>query len=50
MEHPVFFQAKADLQIAVNLLDYLERVLSVACGKTPKSAVAEFLRENVAPS
>jgi hypothetical protein len=29
---------------------YAEFVLSVACGKTPKSAVAEFLRENVAPA
>jgi hypothetical protein len=28
---------------------YGELVLSVACGETPKSAVAEFFRENVVP-
>jgi len=44
------FLALNNLQLAADPSTYTELVLSVACGKTPKSAVAEFLRENVAPA
>ena len=38
-----------NLRLTADQVNYADLVLSVACGETPKSAVAEFFRENVIP-
>jgi death-on-curing protein len=42
------FLALNNVQLTADQASYAELVLSVACGETSKSAVAEFLRANTA--
>jgi death-on-curing protein len=42
------FLALNNRRLTADQSTYAELVLSVACGETPKSAVAEFLRANIA--
>jgi death on curing protein len=42
------FLALNDMRSTADQATYADLVLSVACGKTPKSAVAEFFRSNIA--
>jgi death-on-curing protein len=44
------FLALNDVRLTADQTAYANLVLSVACSKTPKSAVAEFLRANTAPA
>jgi death on curing protein len=44
------FLAMNNLRLTADQSTYADMVLSVACGETPKSAVAEFFRANVAPA
>lgn len=44
------FLALNDLHMTADNRAYAERVLSVARGETPKSAVAEFFRANTVPA
>ena len=41
------FLALNNMRLTADQASYAEIVLSVACGETPKSAVAEFFRKNV---
>jgi death-on-curing protein len=44
------FLALNDVRLTADPEAYADLVLSVACGETPKSAVAEFLRDNTEPA
>jgi death on curing protein len=44
------FLALNNLRLTADQASYADLVLSVACGETPKSAVAEFFRANTAPA
>ena len=43
------FLALNDVRLTADQTTYADLVLSAACGKTPKSTVAEFFRANTAP-
>jgi death on curing protein len=44
------FLALNNVRLTADQASYADLVLSVACGETPKSAVAEFFRANTAPA
>jgi death-on-curing protein len=44
------FLALNDAQLTADNDTYADLVLTVACGETPKSAVAEFFRANTTPT
>jgi death-on-curing protein len=44
------FLALNDTQLTADNDTYADLVLTVACGETPKSAVAEFFRANTTPT
>ncbi len=44
------FLALNDTQLTADNDTYADLVLTVACGETPKSAVAEFFRANTTPA
>lgn len=43
------FLALNKIRLTADQTAYADLVLSVACGETPKSSIAEFLRANTAP-
>jgi death on curing protein len=43
------FLALNNMRVTADQASYADLVLSVACGQTPKSAVAEFFRANTVP-
>ena len=44
------FLSLNNVRLTADAVSYADLVLSVACGKTPKSAVAEFFRANTTPT
>jgi prophage maintenance system killer protein len=44
------FLALNDTRLTADNDTYADLVLTVACGETPKSAVAEFFRANTTPA
>jgi death on curing protein len=44
------FLALNNVRLTADQASYADLVLSVACGDTPKSAVAEFFRANTSPA
>lgn len=44
------FLAMNNMRLTATQSAYADLVLSVACGETPKSAVAEFFRSNTVPA